>query len=53
VGTVRALDAAALTAALTAALSDDETRRRDRAARAELMRSLAARNVERACEVLG
>jgi len=46
------LDAQKLKAAIDAALSEDETRRRDREARAEHLRSLAGRSADRALELL-
>jgi polysaccharide pyruvyl transferase WcaK-like protein len=52
VGTAAALDAGALRQGLEAALEGDEGRRRDRQARAENLRTLAGRNVDRALELL-
>ena len=54
VGTAESLDAGKLRALLEGYVleEEDEQRRRDREARAEHMRSAAARNVERALELL-
>ncbi|HTE19517.1 MAG TPA: polysaccharide pyruvyl transferase family protein, partial [Armatimonadota bacterium] len=52
VGTTAGLDAAALRSSIEAALEDDEARRRDREARAEHLRQAAARNVDRALQLL-
>jgi polysaccharide pyruvyl transferase CsaB len=52
VGTADSLDADALEQALRAALGDDDSHRRDREARAEHFRALAARNVERALALM-
>lgn len=53
VGDASGVDAAALCVALRGALSEPESRRQDRAARAEHLAALAGRNVERALELLG
>jgi polysaccharide pyruvyl transferase CsaB len=52
VGTTESLDAGEIVCAIEAALDDDETRRRDREARAEHLRGAAFRNVDRALELL-
>lgn len=52
VGTVDALDAQALRAAINVALEEDERRRQDRELRAEHLRIQATRNVDRALELL-
>lgn len=51
-GTAASLDAATLQRAIECALAEDEARRRDRNARAEHLRSLAVRNVDRALELI-
>lgn len=53
VGTAEALDPDRLRTALEAALEEEESRRRDREARAEHLRAAAYRNVDRALELLG
>lgn len=53
VGTAASLDPGALQRAIEASLTEDEARRRDRAARAEHLRELAVRNVDRALDLLG
>jgi polysaccharide pyruvyl transferase WcaK-like protein len=52
IGTADSLDPDALEQAIRAALEDEDSQRRDREARAEHLRGLAARNVERALVLL-